>query len=323
MLTKHHIIITIAASIMTADVSAFGFGDETRVPENTVTVSKEGKTDLSLFSTVNKDGTNLRHVLASTNIVSSIIPFGPNITSVQISSGAGLFRGGVFDTVTKDYFNAIHRLCPTSWEIKDTELDLMTGKAKWIWKDVSKQQLIDDPNIINSHNTTTGETLRGARCKGIFDWDGTKTIRHTQAQPYIWKREGHPLPESMPTDGKVPTQYFGEEYKPGVFGLGRYPFSDEMTAWAIRLCEAQGGRAKMAIRESYMANGIPQYGYVVFGSDEDVFKARNRFWQTDNYFACEYDKGSFLMRILGNPRDRLTQNIVFQQGRTLESIGIR
>jgi len=319
--TKHHIAIVIAASIMTAEASAFG--DETQAPQDTTKVSKEGKTDLSLFDTVNEKGTNLRHVLASTNIVSSIIPFGPNITSVQISSGAGLFRGGVFDTVTKDYFNAIHRLCPTSWEIKDTELDLMTGRATWIWKDVSKQQLVDDPYIVNSHNTSTGETVRGARCKGVFDWDGAKTIRHTQAQPHIWKREGQPLPDTLPSDGIVPTQYFGEEYKPGMFGIGKYPSPVDTTAWAVRLCEAQGGRAKMAIEELEAVNGKTRNRYVVLGTDEEIYKKREGFGQTDCYHACEYDKGSFLVRIVRGTQDRKAQNIVFQKGRTLESIGIR
>lgn len=255
----------------------------------------------SVLDSVTEDGGNLRQVLASLDIVTYLLPLGPNVTFFAADSGGNfLLKGGVFDTGLTEFRQNIRRICRGDWTDVTMQQDVMTGSAVPMKRIIPPQELL---NFVPGNND--------ASCGQAFSWGGSIRggfIFHRVPQPFIWKTDRLAQPVSkdeLPPDGVIPKDFFKPE--------GRYPPPLRVVAWANRICELRGGNQ---ISMAFLG-GVP----AIRASMDKIVEVFRRPYAPQNFYLycnATSDEG-FLIRVV---TDKLgVQGMAVQRNRDLKSVG--
>jgi hypothetical protein len=270
----------------------------------------------AVLDSVAADGGNLRQVLAGLDIVTDVVPIGPNITFFRADSGAGLLRGGILDSRIREFRENLPRICRGEWTDKVAQKDIMSDRVVIVTRTIPANEMKDYFPTSDAHGS------KEASCGDAFKYSGTAqsaVVSHKIGQPFVWKNTDIAEPKSkddLPPDGIVSRSWF----KP----KERYPSYLETIAWANRICELQGGRLRAAYWKSEYVNGQWQRRQVV---QETLDQMLGEF-PDDYYLHCDAGAESFLIRryvakeksaIFTNTFD--VQKMVVQRNRDLKSVG--
>lgn len=270
----------------------------------------------AVFDSITEDGGNLRQVLAGLDIVTDVIPLGPNVTYVHANSGAGLLRGGILDSKMIELRENIPRICRGEWFDEVMQKDIMSDRV------VTVKRKIPAGDLKQYFARSSAYGWKMASCGEAFVYRGSAEdaiIYHKVQQPFVWKNDDLLEPKSkddLPADGLIPMSWF----KP----KERYPSRLDTIAWANRICELRGGRLSMAFNRDVVVGGRRERQPVVVTALEEMVDQEPQ----DYYLHCDARAESFLVRkyvdtvksaVFTNTFD--VERMAVQRNRDLKSVG--
>lgn len=273
------------------------------------------KDKYAILDQVEADGRNLREVLSKLEIVSEMIPLGPHVTYFYADSGAGLLRGGVFDTGTREFRENLPRICRGEWFDAVEQNDVMTGRTTLVKRKVPANELKE---YFHTYGTTNVRNV--VWCGEEFEFNGTAGsafIHHRVGQPFIWKSADLIEPsgkDDLPPDGIIPREWFKPQ--------GKYPTRLMAIAWANRLCELRSGRLSLA----FFRNSGKKKERVVVTDMWQMFDGINT--TRDYYLHCDAGTDGFLFRHWVSYENNMffkdpieVERMAIQRNRDLKSVG--